>query len=63
MTITASHEIKWRQDYIELKYFRKKPRIFGPPMHTFEKKIQEGLKTVAGSELSLTSGCYHYSLP
>ena len=26
---TASYKIKWRQDYIELKYLRKKTRIFG----------------------------------
>ena len=29
---TASYKIKWRQDYIELKYLKKKPRIFGSPM-------------------------------
>ena len=33
---TASYKIKWRQDYIELKYLRKKTRIFGSPMAEHE---------------------------
>ena len=33
---TASYKIKWSQDYIELTYLRKKPRIFGSPMSELE---------------------------
>ena len=43
---TASYKIKWRQDYIELKYLRKKTCIFGLPMdcHNISDKFVTKMK-------------------
>ena len=43
----ASYKIKWRQDYIELKYLRKKPRIFWSPMHGRQPEVN---RTVTDGE-------------